>query len=328
MPVENFWTDREVLVTGANGFIGSWLTERLVDYGANVVVLIKDNIPYSKFNLSKLEDRVTVVNGCLEDYSLLESVMKEVDTCFHLGAKTQVETAETEPVPTFESNIRGTWNILEAVRRADVKLVLASSDKAYGPDCKLPQSEDDPLKGRYPYDVSKTCTDLIAQSYFNTYGLCLAITRCGNTYGGGDTNFNRLVPGTVMAVLSGKNPVLRSDGTHLRDFIYVKDVVDAYMSLAENLESVKGNVFNVGTGNPTSVIQVVEKVLNLCDKDLEPVIENRAKHEIKEQYLDCSKIRSMLGWENRYNLDEGLRETIEWYKEFVKYHYRIKENIK
>ena len=322
---ENFWEDRRVFVTGANGFLGSWLTEELVEKKAKVVALIRDQLPDSKFNTSGIINKVTVVNGRLEDYEVIGRVLNEyeIDTCFHLGAQTIVETAERAPLSTFESNIKGTWNVLEVVRSIDTveRLVLASSDKAYGSSDKLPYSEEDYLHGLHPYDVSKTCSDLIAQAYYNTYGLPVVITRCGNIYGGGDLNLSRIIPGTIKSAIFNKNPILRSDGTYLRDYIYVKDVVDAYMTLAENLErkNVKGQAFNIGTETPISVLELVDKILTLCGKEfLKPVIKNEVEHEIKKQYLDCEKIRSVLGWKYKYNLDEGLKETINWYSEFLK----------
>lgn len=321
---KNFWDGRSVLVTGANGFLGSWLTEKLVESNAEVVALIRDQLPLSKFN-SEIKDKVIIVNGSLEDYELIERSLNEheIDTCFHLGAQTIVGIAERTPLSTFESNIKGTWNVLEAVRRLDTvdRLVIASSDKAYGSSDKLPYSEDDYLHGLHPYDVSKTCADMLSQAYHNTYGLPLAIARCGNIYGGGDLNFSRIIPGTIKAAIFNENPVLRSDGTYLRDYVYVGDVVDAYMILAENLDkdNVKGQAFNIGTETPISVLELVDKILPLCGKsNLTPVVKNETVYEIKKQYLSCEKIRNTLGWKYKYNLDNGLKETISWYKNFFK----------
>jgi CDP-glucose 4,6-dehydratase len=326
----NFWGGRRVFVTGANGFLGSWLTEKLVEKKAKVVALIRDQLPESTFNTSGIIHKVTIINGRLEDYEVIERVLNEyeIDTCFHLGAQTLVEIAERSPLSTFESNIKGTWNVLEAVRKMDTmkRLVLASSDKAYGSSDKLPYSEDDYLYGLHPYDVSKTCSDLIAQAYYNTYGLPVVITRCGNIYGGGDLNFSRIIPGTIKAVISNENPVLRSDGTYLRDYIYVKDVVDAYMTLTENLErkNVRGQAFNIGTETPISVLELVDKILTLSGKEfLKTVIKNEAEHEIKKQYLDCQKIRQILGWKYKYYLDMGLKETISWYNKFLKGNLKV-----
>ena len=321
----NFWEDRRVFVTGANGFLGSWLTEKLVEKKAKVVALIRDQLPDSRFNTSGIINKVTVANGRLEDYEVIGRVLNEyeIDTCFHLGAQTIVGTAEKSPLSTFESNIKGTWNVLEAARNIDTveKLILASSDKAYGSSDKLPYSEEDYLHGLHPYDVSKTCSDLIAQAYYNTYGLPVVITRCGNIYGGGDLNFSRIIPGTIKAAIFNKNPVLRSDGTYLRDYIYVKDVVNAYMTLAENLErkEVKGQAFNIGTETPISVLELVDRILTLCGKEFsKPVIKNEVKYEIKKQYLGCKKIRNILGWKYKYDLDNGLKKTISWYNNFLK----------
>lgn len=319
---KNFWDGRSVFVTGANGFLGSWLTEKLVESNAEVVTLIRDQLPLSKFN-SEIKDRVIIVNGSLEDYELIERSLNEheIDTCFHLGAQTIVGIAERTPLSTFESNIKGTWNVLEAVRRLDTveRLVIASSDKAYGSSEKLPYSEDDYLHGLHPYDVSKTCADMISQVYHNTYGLPLAIARCGNIYGGGDLNFSRIIPGTIKAAIFNEYPIIRSDGTYLRDYIYVEDVVDAYITIAENVErdGVKGEAFNIGTEMPISVLELVDKILTLCKKEfLKPIIKNEATHEIKEQYLDCGKIKNILNWKYEYDLDGGLEETMRWYYKF------------
>ena len=263
-----------------------------------------------------------MVNGCLEDYSLIERTLNEyeMDTIFHLGAQTIVGSANRSPIGTFESNIKGTWNLLEAARSSKLieRIIIASSDKAYGEQEKLPYTEDMPLKGRHVYDVSKSCADLVAQSYYYTYGLPIGITRCGNFYGGGDLNFNRLIPGTTKSVLNNERPVIRSDGKYIRDYIYILDAVEAYLLLAEKLDNpaIRGT-FNFSNESQVTVLDVVKMILKLMNReDLEPLILNEAKGEIKHQYLSAGKAREMLGWKPKYDLEKGLKETIEWYKKF------------
>jgi CDP-glucose 4,6-dehydratase len=319
------WKQRSVLVTGATGLLGSALTEALLARGAAVTCLVRDWIPDSRLVESRLLERVRVVRGELEDLSLLMRALNEyeVDTVFHLGAQTIVGTAARSPLSTFESNIRGTWNLLEACRvcpRLVKRIVVASSDKAYGEHDVLPYREDAPLRGLYPYDVSKSCADLIALSYFATYETPLAITRCGNLFGGGDLNFNRLIPGTIRSVLHGGAPVIRSDGTFIRDYFYVKDAAEAYLQLAERLPDAPfvGQAFNFGHERPLSVLDVVGLLLALMDRtDLVPVVLNQATHEIPRQYLDCTRARERLGWRPRWTLEDGLRETIAWYERWL-----------
>ncbi|MBN2251906.1 MAG: GDP-mannose 4,6-dehydratase [Candidatus Altiarchaeota archaeon] len=323
--MKNFWIDKNVLVTGATGILGSWLTKRLIDEKANVVCLIRDYVPRSNFYLLGLDGNAGIVNGRLEDYFTIERALNEyeIDTAFHLGAQAIVKTANRSPLSTFEANIKGSWNILEAARNSELleRLVIASSDKAYGTQEKLPYTEKDPLQGSHPYDVSKSCVDLIAQSYYRTYGLPLAVARCGNFYGGGDLNFNRIVPGTIKSVLEDKDPVIRSDGTPLRDYFYVLDAAGAYITLAENLDrkDVKGEAFNFGTGKPVTVLEIVKKIIDLSGKtSLEPVVMNEARNEIPAQYLSSDKAKKTLGWQPAYELEKGLAETIDWYKKFLK----------
>jgi CDP-glucose 4,6-dehydratase len=316
-----FWTDRNVFVTGATGLLGSWLTEELLARGARVVCLIRDAVPDSRLVRSGTIDRVGIVRGELEDYqTLLRAINEyEVDTVFHLGAQTVVGTAARSAASTFESNIRGTWNLLEACRvctRLVTRVIVASSDKAYGVHERLPYTEDTPLQGRFPYDVSKSCADLIAFSYFHTYGLPVAITRCGNLFGGGDLNFNRLVPGTIRSVLSGEPPIVRSDGTLVREYFYVEDAVAAYLGLAEQVVAAQlvGQAFNFGSEQPIAAIDMVRLLLRIMRRpDLEPEIMNEATHEIRVQYLDCSKARRVLQWKPRLSLEEGLARTVAWY---------------
>lgn len=319
MEIKEFWRDRAVFVTGATGLLGSWITEALADRGAQVACLVRDWVPQSRLVQSSVWTRVNLVRGELEDLDLLTRILNEyeIDTVFHLAAQTIVGTAARSALSTFESNIRGTWNLLEASKtcsRLVKRIVVASSDKAYGEQERLPYTEDMPLQGRFPYDVSKSCADLVALSYFHTYGLPVAITRCGNLFGGGDLNFNRLVPGSIRSALRGEAPVIRSDGTPVRDYFYVRDAVEAYLQLAERLPEFAGEAFNFGNETPVSVLDLVRRILCLMGKDsIDPVILNEANHEIPRQYLDCSKARRLLGWTPRFGLEEGLREAIGWY---------------
>jgi CDP-glucose 4,6-dehydratase len=305
--------------------LGSWLVEELLARGANVVCLVRDWVPGSRLVQSALAARTSVVRGDLEDLAVLLRALNEyeIDSVFHLGAQTIVGTASRSPLSTFESNIRGTWNLLEACRicpRLIERVVIASSDKAYGEHERLPYTEDTPLQGRFPYDASKSCADLVAFSYFHTYGTPLAVTRCGNLFGGGDLNFNRLIPGTIRSALQDEPPLIRSDGKFVRDYFYVQDAVEAYLQLAEKLPDGRfaGEAFNFGTETPVSVLDLVNLILKLLGKtSLAPVILNEASHEIRRQYLDCSKARQKLGWQPKYTLEGGLRETIEWYREWL-----------
>ena len=318
----SFWGRRNVLVTGASGLLGSWLVEELVRRGAMTVCLVRDWVPASRLFLDRIKDRVNVVRGQLEDLDVLLRVLNEyeIDTVFHLGAQTIVGTASRSPLSTFDANIRGTWNLLEACRlcpKLIERVVVASSDKAYGASDRLPYREDTPLEGRSPYEVSKSCADLIALSYFHTYQTPLAITRCGNLYGGGDLNFNRLIPGTIQSALRGEAPVIRSDGKQVREYFYVRDAVLAYLLLAERIgdATVSGEAFNFGTGEPKAVMEIVDVILRLCGQSgLTPTILNEASDEIPVQTLDCSKARERLVWKPAYGLDDGLRETIDWYR--------------
>lgn len=319
----SYWKNKNVLVTGANGFLGSWICKGLLEEGARVICLIRDTLPKSFLNLSGAVNRVVVAQGQLEDYFSLERVLNEfeVDFCFHLAAQAIVGTAERLPISTFESNIRGTWNLLEAVRRsALVKgVVVTSSDKVYGEKEKLPYVEEDRLSGLNPYDVSKVCTDLLAQSYAHTYGVPLAIARSGNFYGPGDLNFNRLVPGTIRSIVQDEAPVIRSDGSYLRDYFYIEDAAEALLTLGSKLtqEGVRGQAFNFGTERPTKVVDVVEELIKISrKKGLKPVLLNQAKHEIRAQYLCCRKAKERLGWSHKTTLKDGLKKSYSWYEEF------------
>ena len=323
LAVRDFWLDRPTFVTGATGLLGSWLVRRLVESGADVVCLTRDWVPQSEMVRTGLIEKVKVVRGDVRSGELMERVLGEyeVDTVIHLAAQTIVPIANRNPVSTFEANVAGTWALLEACRRSPAvkQIVLASSDKAYGDHEKLPYSEDAPLQGRHPYDVSKSCADLIAQSYASTYGLPVAITRCGNFYGGGDLNWNRLVPGTIRSVLRGERPVIRSDGQFIRDYFYVEDGAVANMLLAEKLAEdaeLHGQAFNFSNELQINVLELVEKVLTLMGSDLEPDVRNEAAHEIRHQYLSAAKARRALDWHPLFTLDEGLERTVGWYKSF------------
>jgi CDP-glucose 4,6-dehydratase len=319
-----FWRDRPTFVTGATGLVGAWLLQRLVDAGADVVCLVRDWVPESELVRSSLIERVKVVRGDVSDQALLERTLAEyeVEVVLHLAAQTIVSIANRSPVSTFETNVGGTWALLEACRRNPTvkQIVLASSDKAYGAHEQLPYREDAPLQGRHPYDVSKSAADLIGTAYAATYGLPLAITRCGNFYGGGDLNWNRLVPGTIRSVLRGSRPVIRSDGRYVRDYFYVEDGAAAYMLLAEWLAAnpeAKGEAFNFSNEQQVSVLDLVSRILALMGSDLEPEIRDEATNEIRAQYLSAAKARDVLGWKPLFDLDEGLRRTIEWYRDLL-----------
>jgi CDP-glucose 4,6-dehydratase len=319
----DFWKHRNTFVTGASGLLGSWLVRSLIEKGANVTCLVRDWVPKSKLLLSGDIDKVNVVRGGLEDYpTVLRAINEyETDTVFHLGAQTIVGTASRSVLSTFESNIKGTWNVLEACRvcaKVVRRVIVASSDKAYGAHENLPYTEEAPLKGRFPYDVSKSCTDLLAFSYFYSFGLPVGVTRCGNLFGGGDLNFNRIIPGTIRSAFLGEKPVIRSDGKFIRDYFYVQDAVEAYIHFAEQMErrNLQGEAFNFGNETPISVTDLVATILKLMEReDLEPVIRNEASNEIREQYLDCAKARERLEWKPIYSLEAGLQETIRWYRE-------------
>jgi CDP-glucose 4,6-dehydratase len=321
-----FWLDRPVLVTGATGLLGSWLTRALLDRGAFVVGLIRDWTPESElFRNGALVSGLNVVRGDLRDQETLERVLGEyeVNTVFHLAAQTIVGIANRNPVSTFESNIRGTWSLLEAARRSPLvrQIVVASSDKAYGTHEQLPYSENAPLQGRHPYDVSKSCADLIAQSYAVTFGLPVCVTRCGNLYGGGDLNWNRLVPGTIRSALRGERPVIRSDGSYIRDYFYVEDGALCYLTLAEQMAArpeLHGEAFNFSNEIQVTVLELARRILSLAGADdLELDVRAEARHEIPHQYLDATKAREALGWRPAFGLDEGLTRTIQWYRDFL-----------
>jgi CDP-glucose 4,6-dehydratase len=319
-----FWKQRPVLVTGATGLLGSWLVARLVAAGADVVCLVRDWVPQSELYRQGLDKRTRSVTGDVRDGALLERVLAEyeIKSVFHLAAQTIVGVAVRSPVTTFESNVAGTWALLEACRVVGriEQVVIASSDKAYGVQPALPYTEDSPLQGRFPYDASKSAADLISQSYAATYGLPVGITRCGNFYGGGDLNWNRIVPGTIRSVLQGERPIIRSNGKFVRDYVFVEDGAAAYMTLAEKMaerSDLGGQAFNFSNEAPIDVIGLVTKILALMGSKLEPVIQNQASNEIPEQFLSASKARRELGWKPLFTLHDGLRRTVDWYTQYL-----------
>jgi CDP-glucose 4,6-dehydratase len=319
-----FWLDRPTLVTGATGLVGGWLVRLLIQSGADVVCLVRDWVPQSELVRARLVEQVKVVRGDVRDQSELERVLGEyeIDTVIHLAAQTIVGIANRNPVSTFETNVAGTWSLLEACRRSPAvkQIVVASSDKAYGEHETLPYTEAAPLQGRHPYDASKSCADLIAQTYAATYGLPVAITRCGNFYGGGDLNWNRIVPGTIRSVLRGQRPVIRSNGHYVRDYFYAEDGALANVILAEQLEQnpdLRGEAFNFSNEIQVTVIELVRRILALMASELDPDIRAEATNEIPHQYLSAEKARRVLGWRPRFTLEDGLRRTIDWYADFL-----------
>jgi CDP-glucose 4,6-dehydratase len=319
-----FWRDRPTFVTGATGLVGGWLVRRLLGLGADVVCLIRDWVPQSELVRARLLDSVKVVRGDLADQDLLERALGEfeIDTVIHLAAQTIVGIANRNPVSTFQTNIAGTWALLEACRRSPSvqQVVVASSDKAYGDHERLPYDEDAPLQGRHPYDVSKSCADLIAQTYAHTYKLPVAVTRCGNFYGGGDLNWNRIIPGTIRGVVRGQRPVIRSDGQYVRDYFYAEDGAAAYTLLAERMAAepdLRGHAFNFSNEIQLTVLDLVHRILTLMGSPLQPEIRNKASNEIRRQYLSAAKARRVLDWRPLFTLEQGLQRTIDWYKDFL-----------
>lgn len=321
---ERFWLDRPTLVTGATGLVGGWLVRRLLDAGADVVCLVRDWVPRSELWRSGLVERVKVVRGDVRDQQVLERALGEyeIDTVMHLAAQTIVPIANRNPVSTFETNVGGTWALLEACRRSPQvrQIVVASSDKAYGDQANLPYGEDTPLEGRHPYDVSKSCADLISIAYAETYGSPVAITRCGNFYGGGDLNWNRIVPGTVRSVVRGERPVIRSDGQNVRDYFYVEDGAAAYMLLAERLAhdpALRGQAFNFSNEIQMTVLDMASRILAEMGSELVPEVRNEATNEIRHQYLSAKKARRLLDWRPLFDVDEGLARTVAWYRDYL-----------
>ena len=309
-----------MLVTGATGLVGGWLVKRLLASGAEVVCLVRDWVPQSEIVSSGLIEKVRSVRGDVTDQALLERILGEYEvlTVFHLAAQTIVPVANRNPVATFETNVAGTWALLEACRRSPrvAQVVVASSDKAYGDQDKLPYDESTPLQGRHPYDVSKSAADLIAQSYATTYGLPVGITRCGNFYGGGDLNWSRLVPGTIRSVLRGQRPIIRSDGKFVRDYFYVEDGAAAYTFMAEQLAAnpdLRGCALNFSNEEPLTVLEMVARLLRAMGSDLEPEVLGEAGNEIRDQYLSAARARAM-GWEPLFGMEDALERTVGWYR--------------
>ena len=313
-------------MTGATGLVGGWLVQRLVAAGADVVCLVRDWSPQSLLVRSGQIEEVKVVRGDLRDQALLERTLGEyeITTVIHLAAQTIVGIANRNPISTFETNIQGSWALLEACRRSPKVegIVVASSDKAYGDQEQLPYDETTPLQGQHPYDVSKSCADLITYTYAKSYGLPVVTTRCGNFYGGGDLNWNRIIPGTIRSVVRGQSPVIRSDGQFIRDYFYVEDGAAAYMLLAEKLAAqpaLRGEAFNFSNEIQVTVLELVERILTKMGSDLQPQVLNEASNEIRHQYLSAKKARQMLGWSPLFELEGGLARTIDWYKELLQH---------
>jgi len=314
-----YWKNKRVLVTGYEGFLGSNLTRTLLNCGADIVGIdIVKNRPKSVLN--GLRNKIKCIKGDISDFGLVKSVINKHKprVIFHLAAEAIVGKSNKDPIKTFKSNIEGTWNILEACR--DKKfieaIVSASSDKAYGIHKVLPYKEDASLKGSHPYDASKSCADILCYTYWNTYGVPVCVTRCGNLYGAGDFNFSRIVPDAINCSLKGRQFKIRSDGKFTRDYVYVEDAVNGYMLLAEKMKKLKlyGEAFNFSDENPITVIDVVERIYKLTGRKPSYKILNQAQYEIKHQYLCSGKARKILGWKPEYTLDEGMRKTIEWYE--------------
>jgi CDP-glucose 4,6-dehydratase len=322
MQNKNFWKNVNVLITGASGLLGSEIVTQLLDKGANIITIVRDTVPKSRFFLENLNSKVTITRGDVEDYTFVERVIAEyeINTVFHLAAQPIVKIANLSPLGTFNANIKGTWNVLEASKNHmnTVKsVVVASSDKAYGTSPALPYDETAPLHGQHPYDVSKSCVDLLSQSYWFTYRLPVNITRCGNFYGPGDLNFNRIIPGTILSVMNKERPVIRSDGSYIRNYFYIKDAADGYITISENRDKVLGEAFNLGSEDRYSVLEITNLVLKVMGSKLDPIVKNEVSNEIKEQYLSIKKVKDTLNWKPKYDTEKALKETIDWYKEYV-----------
>ena len=319
-----FWRDRPVLVTGATGLLGGWVVARLLADGARPVCLVRDGLPAARTHFGTLMDRCVVVHGDVRDGELLKRALGEYecDVVMHLAAQTVVGVAAGNPSETFDVNVGGTWTLFEACRQIGGlrAIVLASSDKAYGDQPVLPYTEDMPLLGRHPYDASKVAAETVAQSYVTSFGLPALVTRCANLYGGGDLNWNRLIPGTIRSLLRGERPVIRSDGTLTRDYLYVEDAADAYVRLAEWLAgdpSRRGSAFNVSTEETRTVLEIVTALAKAAGVDLAPDVRGTAKLEIHHQHLSARRMRDELGWSERHDLVGGVERTVRWYREYL-----------
>lgn len=320
----NYWQDRKVLITGYEGFIGSWLVKFLLSFGAKIWGLdIKTHRKQTILSDKEL-NKVNIIKGNVENFPLVSKIIKEskIEFIFHLAAKSLVGDCLKKPIKAFSTNIKGTWNILEASRNSNTieVVIIASSDKAYGIQNRLPYREESPLVGSHPYDVSKSCADLLAYAYFHTYNLPVCVTRCGNVFGPGDFNFSRIVPDIIRSIIKDRTLIIRSDGKFTRDYIYVKDVVTGYLTLAQKMQRLRlfGEAFNFSNEKPISVLNLVKIIAEFNGQGKANYeITNKAKYEIKHQYLSAKKARQILKWSPQYNLEEGLKETIKWYKDFL-----------
>ncbi len=318
--MSNFWKNRNAFVTGATGFVGSHVARLLVEQGANVVCLQRDAVRNNSLDIMSLRDKVSVIDGTLEDFALMERIVNEyeIDAVFHLAAQALVGVANRSPISTFEANIRGTYSLLEACRKSETvkRVVVASSDKAYGSHDKLPYAEDYPLLGLFPYDASKACTDIIARSFAHSYKTPVVVSRFANIYGPGDMNMSRIIPGAIVSVLRDEAPIIRSDGTPIREFIYVDDVARGYLLLAERIDEVIGEAFNFGAGDTVQMLDLVNRIISLSGRDLKPhvMLQKKIEREIDAQYLSAEKVERRLGWRAEVSLDEGLKRSMEWYQ--------------
>ncbi len=328
--MNNFWRDKKVIVTGANGFLGSHLTIALLKKGSKVTGVIKVSPKYTYLNTALKElsnPKLKIIKSDIVNLKAVRKIFKafKPDICLHVAAQPIVGLANKTPLPTFEANIKGTWNMLEVTRELKVKaLVVASTDKAYGEHKKLPYTEEAALLALHPYDSSKACADILARCYAHTYGLNAAVTRCANIFGPGDLNFSRIIPDTIRSAILSNHPIIRSDGTPLRDYVYIDDIVNGYLLLSEYLYKGKvkaGEVFNFGSGKPIAVLDLVKKILLIAGKnDLSPVImsKKKIKGEIDRQYLSSRKAKRLLNWRTRYSLEGGLKQAIAWYANNLK----------
>lgn len=318
----SFWKDRNVFVTGATGFVGAHIVRHLIEKDARVICLQRDAVRANSLDLFDLRRRVTVIHGTLEDFALMERILNEyeIEAVFHLAAQAIVGAANRSPLSTFETNIRGTYCLLEACRQTKSigRVVVASSDKAYGTHSDLPYTEQYPLNGLFPYDASKVCTDVLARSFAQSFGLNVAVTRFANIYGPGDLNRSRIIPGTILSVLRDEPPIIRSDGTPVREFVYVDDVASGYLRLAEKIEQARGEAFNFGTNHPVQMLDLVNRIIAAAGRagKLQPqiLLQTKIAGEIDAQYLSADKAEARLGWHAEINLDEGLKRTIDWYR--------------
>ena len=325
MSMSDHWNGKSVFITGAAGFVGSNLTKALIEKGAKAVCLQRDENQPNSLDVLGLRDRVTVIRGELEDLELHRRILNEyeVEAVFHLAAQAIVGAANRSPVSTFESNIRGTYMLLEACRLTGTvtSVVVASSDKAYGSNPTLPYREDLPLQGVFPYDVSKSCTDLLARSFAVTFDMPVVVTRSANIYGPADLNLSRIIPGTIISVLRGEDPVVRSDGTPIREFVHTDDVCSAYLLLAEKIDEVRGEAFNIGTNESVQILELTNKIIDLAGASgrLKPnvLLRSKIRHEIDAQFLSAAKVKDRTGWSATVSLDDGLLRTIEWYNQNI-----------